>query len=313
MTTRAFARPLELRLPYDRGLDVLAVQQGLRALSLPTGTPDGIYGPQTAAAMRSFQAANSLSPTGVCDEATWQRLFPDAPGSGTSQLSPIGQMMLPLRRDHARFDASVRWRLEQDGLHIDGNDPQGSGGEPQTVRRIWQQYGDTITAACTKYGVPAELVVATIATESSGRADAIRFEPNYASDDATPNQVSPGLMQTLISTAREALSKPDIDRAWLLVPANSIDAGTAYILKQSSQTGFDPPVVACCYNAGSVALNDSPQNRWRMRQFPIGTSEHCDRFVQWFNDCVQVFATLPSKPPVSFAALLADTQPPPVS
>ena len=81
-------------------------------------------------------------------------------------------------RDHARFDGSVRWRLEQDGLHIDGNDPQGSGGEPETVRRIWQQYGDTITAACTKYSVPAELVVATIATESSGRADALRFEPN---------------------------------------------------------------------------------------------------------------------------------------
>ena len=34
MTTRAFARPLELRLPYDRGLDVLAVQQRLRALNL---------------------------------------------------------------------------------------------------------------------------------------------------------------------------------------------------------------------------------------------------------------------------------------
>jgi hypothetical protein len=43
-----------------------------------------------------------------------------------------------------------------------------------------------------------------------------------------------------------------------------------------------------------------------MRQYPIGTSEHCDRFVQWFNDCVQVFAALPNKPPVSFAVLLAD-------
>jgi len=79
MTTRAFARPLELKLPYDRGLDVLAVQQRLRALNMPTGTPDGIYGPQTAAAMRGFQTANSLPPTGACDEATWHRLFPMLP------------------------------------------------------------------------------------------------------------------------------------------------------------------------------------------------------------------------------------------
>jgi peptidoglycan hydrolase-like protein with peptidoglycan-binding domain len=308
MTIRAFERPLELRLPYDRGLDVLAVQQRLRSLNLATGTPDGIYGPQTATAMRAFQTANSLPATSVCDQSTWRQLFPDAPDSSTSQLSRLVQMLLPLRRDHARFEGGARWRLVQDGLHIDGNDPQGSGGEPVTIRRIWENYGDAITSACTTYGVPAELVVATIATESSGRADAIRFEPNYASDDATPNQVSPGLMQTLISTAREALSKPDIDRAWLLVPANSIDAGTAYILKQSSQTGFDPPVAACCYNAGSVALNDSPQNRWRMRQYPIGTSVHCDRFVQWFNDCVLVFSGLPNKPPVSFAVLLTDSQ-----
>src|SRR5215467_15009450 len=140
MTTRAFARPLELKLPYDRGLDVLAVQQRLRALNMPTGTPDGIYGPQTAAAMRSFQAANGLPSTGACDEATWQRLFPAAPDAGTSQLSRLGQMMLPLQRDHARFDGGARWRLEQDGLHIDGGAPQGSGGEPVTIRRIWSQY-----------------------------------------------------------------------------------------------------------------------------------------------------------------------------
>jgi hypothetical protein len=46
-----------------------------------------------------------------------------------------------------------------------------------------------------------------------------------------------------------------------------------------------------------------------MLQYPIGTGEHCDRFVQWFNDCVQVFASLPQPPEVSFARLFA-AQPP---
>ena len=146
--------------------------------------------------------------------------------------------------------------------------------------------------------------MATIATESSGDATAIRFEPRYKSDEATPDQVSPGLMQTLISTARSALGNNAINRSWLLQPDNSIQAGTAYILKQSQHTGFDPPVVACCYNAGSVLPNDSPKNRWRMQQYPIGTSEHCDRFVKWFNDCVTVFAGLTNPPPVSFSARL---------
>ena len=36
--------------------------------------PDGIYGPQTAAAVRSFQRRQGLNPTGVADQATHERL-----------------------------------------------------------------------------------------------------------------------------------------------------------------------------------------------------------------------------------------------
>jgi hypothetical protein len=110
-------------------------------------------------------------------------------------------------------------------------------------------------------------------------------------------------MQTLISTARAVLAKPGIERDWLFVPEHAIQAGTTYILQQSQHTGFDPPMVACCYNAGRIAIEESPRNPWRMLQYPVGTGEHCDRFVQWFNDCLQLFSTL-SPPPVSFVRLL---------
>ena len=149
-----------------------------------------------------------------------------------------------------------------------------------------------------------ELIVATICTELSGNPNAIRLEPGYVSDGATPAKVSPGLMQTLISTARDALPGVAIDRDWLFVPANSIRAGTAYIKKQSGGTKLDPPVVACAYNAGSVVENTGAGNRWRMRQFPIGTSEHCDRFVGWFNDCFRVFGSGVDVPSMSFFRLL---------
>lgn len=36
--------------------------------------PDGIYGPQTAAAVRSFQRRQGVNPTGVVDQATHERI-----------------------------------------------------------------------------------------------------------------------------------------------------------------------------------------------------------------------------------------------
>jgi hypothetical protein len=306
MTVRPFQRILRLDLPYDRGLDVLALQRRLAELNLPVGTPDGIYAQQTAGAMRAWQAREGLPPTGACDEACWNRLFPDAPDAATTSLA---QMVARLRDNHSRFPGGCHWRLDRDGIHIDGNAAHGSGGEPVTVGRIWRSYGEAIARSSARYGVPAELVVATIATESDGKPDAIRFEPGYVSDEATPAKVSPGLMQTLIATARATLANPAVDRQWLLVPENSIQVGTAYILHQSRATDFDPPVVACAYNAGSVILNEGPANRWRMQQYPINTGEHCDRFVEWFNDCMQLFAQLPEKPAVSFAKLFGEQGP----
>jgi hypothetical protein len=41
-----------------------------------------------------------------------------------------------------------------------------------------------------------------------------------------------------------------------------------------------------------------------MRQYPIGTSEHCDRFVKWFNDAVAVLDTHAKAPSVPYSTLL---------
>lgn len=132
----------------------------------------------------------------------------------------------------------------------------------------------------------------------------MREEPGYISDEATPNKVSPGLMQTLISTARGVLADPSLNRQWLLEPGNSIRAGTAYITSQWKLTHLDPPKVACAYNAGSVVYNANATNRWKMRQYPIGTQEHADRFVKWFNDCFVMFERDNVAPNLSFFTVL---------
>jgi Transglycosylase SLT domain len=208
------------------------------------------------------------------------------------------------------FENSVRWRLTRSGVDIEGSGVERTKGAPRTVTAVWDAYGKQIDTAAKAYRVPAELIVATVCTESGGRADAVREEPGYTSDQATPHRVSIGLTQTLLSTAREAMNL-SFGRDWLLVPANAITAGTAYIAGQARQTSLDPPLVAAAYNAGRLRHQDGAENRWKLRQFPIGTGKHVDRFVRFFNDAVDVLYKLGTRPSVCIDALLGDTPPRP--
>lgn len=219
--------------------------------------------------------------------------------------------LAPLRAWHRRFDedGAERWRLTRNGIETKSGGIERTKGKPATVASIWARYKSHILTASARTGVPVELIIATIATESRGDAEALRKEPGYKSDNATPHRVSPGLMQTLISTARSTLGDKSIGRAWLMRPGNSILAGASYIAQQAGSTKLDPPCVAAAYNAGAVYLQKGEANRWKMRQYPIGTGHHCDRFVLWFNDAMAVLREQRDAPANSFTAWLGVTQP----
>ncbi len=203
------------------------------------------------------------------------------------------------------FRDGIRWELTQKGVLCEGETrPKGSGGKPATVTRIWQTFEADIRTAASRYEVPVELILATIATESRGNPAAERSEPGFVSYEETPHRVSIGLMQTLISTAREALGDSALGPENLRDPATAILAGTAYIASQKRVTKFDPPKVACAYNAGGLYHQQGVNNRWKMRQFPIGTGAHADRFVAWFNDCFMVFGDPDDLPEPSFVHAL---------
>ena len=225
--------------------------------------------------------------------------------SSRARRAPVLAALPALTLPHNRFGGAT-WRLTSMGLEVDGV-LEVTAGEPLSALRVWNAWHGSIQRWGRHYAVPVELVMATMLTETNGNASRVRLEPGYVSDESTPHKVSPGLMQTLISTARHALGRPGIDRAWLLEPDHSIEAGTAYIGGQSTATRLDPPVVACAYNAGGVHANDATGNRWRMRQYPIGTGEHADRFVRWFNDCFRMFAQRGDAPGMSFYAAMRDT------
>lgn len=220
-------------------------------------------------------------------------------GRARSELSERLQRRLRELGDLHNVFGGVSWRLLPHGLEVDGTVAH-TPGALETVPRVWRLYGRHIAAAAREFDVPVELIVATICTESGGKPSAVRQEPGYQSDASTPNRVSVGLTQTLISTARETLSRNSINRAWLKVPNNSIRAGTSYIAQQARSTQLDPPKVACAYNAGSLRQNRGIDNRWKLRQFPIGTGKHADRFVLWFNDCFRMFTSGVTTPSVSY-------------
>ena len=191
---------------------------------------------------------------------------------------------------HALSLGSVRWRLADLGVEIEGSGIDRTKGNPTTAKRVWEAFAEPINLAGRRFRLPAEVLIATMCTESGGKESAIRFEPGYVDDEKTPHKVSPGVMQTLISTASSTLSM-SVTRDWLLNGANSIRAGAAYISSQGRKTRFDPPLVGAAYNAGALYQQNGAQNRWKLRQYPIGTGKHCDRFVQFYNDAVEVVAT----------------------
>lgn len=184
-----------------------------------------------------------------------------------------------LTNNHYFASSGASWKLTSKGISIEDAAPNGTMGDPSTVKSIWSHYGDLCSQYAKQYGVPVELIVATIAVESRGN-------PNARRTEAKINDESVGLMQTLVRTARGALGQKDIVGDNLLRPELSIRAGTAYIASQRGTTHFDPPKVAAAYNAGSIRLDRGDANRWKMLCYPTGTGRHIDTFIEFFNDCM---------------------------
>ena len=311
-------RLLRYARPMQRGEDVLLLQRLLRRAD-PAGAGreirvvDGLFGPATSRAVFAFQSRAALEEVdGVVGPVTWTALRAWRDGEGprgvqAPEPAPLldAAMLAALRSPHAVFSGGVRWHLTERGIEIEGRKLAG-GGEPLAVRRAFAWFGDAFRRSAAETGVPVELLVATACTEVLGdtrrfatpeaASCARREEPGFESDEATPSRVSVGLMQTLISTARQVLPRGTtrINAASLEDPAISIAAGAAVIAGAAGRTRLDPPVVACAYNAGAVYEQIGAANHWRMRQYPIGTPNHADRFVTFFNQAMRLGVAEPA-------------------
>jgi hypothetical protein len=287
-------RSLDFRLPLIRGEDVRTAQLALIRAGSLRADADGVFGPATRDAVAAYPRRERLAADGVIGPLTWTRL--------TGQ--PVLKRERPWQDGLRPFLPAVldwhgppvgtgrnRWRLTRAGIEVEGEATPRRNAKPDIAARCWSTHRDTLEAAAARFAVPVELLIATACTESAGRADAVREEPGFTSDAATPNRVSPGLMQTLISTAREALSDPTLDRQMLLDPAVSAAAAAAYIKRQSNATTrFDPPLVATAYNAGSLRMNSDASNPWGLIGTKRGNVWHADTFIAHLGDVYALFA-----------------------
>ncbi|MFM0631227.1 transglycosylase SLT domain-containing protein [Paraburkholderia xenovorans] len=284
-----FTRNLWLTSPMMRGADAAQAQTQLAKLGYKL-TSDGMFGHATSDAVVDFQTHNrALVADGVLGRQTWAILFgettpvlPDRSAADILSADQLGR----LARQHRYFSSSDVWRLVRAGVVI--QDDAGAvctKAERDQVRQVFTEHKEALATILSKVAVPIELVLACICAESGGKPKAERREPGCSTVDPalTPGRVSVGLMQTLLSTARDALRRPGLSLDDLRDPLVSIEAGATYIWRQARLTGFDPPLVAAAYNAGGLRFNDSRANRWKLVQYPIGTSAHVDRFVGAFN------------------------------
>jgi len=229
------------------------------------------------------------------------------------RIPEVSELEKLLQVWHNYENGKIWWRVTSMGVEIKDRGVVKDARYTQQVAEIWKNYQASVLAASRKYGVPIPAIIATISTESNGNPKAYRYEPlfyrRYIKNKDhwknnpyyySPRRVSAsyGLVQIMYTTAYSVGFRGEPED--LYDPRLNIDVGTAYIASrfQVKNHGWDPPKIACAYNAGSVRVTNS--NAWGMYHHP----GHLDRWIPSYNAAIEVIGTSetpapPPKPPDS--------------
>ncbi|MDX2152067.1 MAG: D-alanyl-D-alanine carboxypeptidase family protein [Bryobacteraceae bacterium] len=242
--------------------------------------------------------------------ASWEEEPPAPPVPGVlPQRPPVVPEMVFVNRFGGR-----EWCVTSDGVVIRENGATRllrTDGQPVTVRKILELYEPLIRRLSDKHGVPAQLLIMTIATETAFARQqgftgpvTFRWEPAVkVSDAGAPRfgDYSAGPCQLLGTTARALIRKnrlpmdpfsvapaferrPEPPAALALYdPAVNLELSALCIKEGLRETQGDPVLVAARYNSGG--LRKSSGNPWRLACH----GDHLDRAARWYGDACAVY------------------------
>lgn len=250
--------------------DSAASQGKTQALSEALQTSGAQLGQAAATASRAAEVAAAKPPA----PAPQVVVVPAAPVVEPAVVEPVPvPAVVPAAPWQQGPFGGARWQVLPDGVLVEGDAGVArTVGEPVTVRRVWKEHGPILADVCTRLGVPVEVAVTVLCTESRGVTTATLQEPD--------GRISSGLMQILTVTASEVLGRT-VNAQDLQDPRTNIEAGVGYIAEQKPKTWFDPVLTAAAYNAGGI-YEPRPQdtNRFNLRC----TGDHLERAIRWYGD-----------------------------
>ncbi len=226
----------------------------------------------------------------------------------------------PLSGWHNYRNGSIWWRVTAKGIEIKGKGLLKNWKYNKRSADIWKKFKEPILKASKKHGVPVPVIIATISTESSGEPESYRHEPGFYRryikgktqwkknpyyKESKRISASYGLMQIMYTTAYSVGFRGEPED--LYDPERNIDAGAAYIASsfQRKQHGWDPPKIACAYNAGSVRATN--KNSWGMFHHP----GHLDRWIPSYNGAIKATGATPELPEIIPEPIVEPPQPQP--
>lgn len=155
-----------------RGEPVAALQRLLVSKGYNIGTPDGIFGPKTQAAVANFQRAQGLKPDGIVGPRTWEALRSGGTGTRTTDnFSSTGNRTT----DTSRLGEGTNTRVPQ----TQPQQPQTTPQQPQaqtTPQQPRPQTPTTTTPATTQPAANPRLEAARKLVDARGTATAADAE-----------------------------------------------------------------------------------------------------------------------------------------
>ena len=192
--------------------------------------------------------------------------------------------------EYQRHKGGRGWRYAEDGyilIEKEEGVPR-TKGRPRTMEVMLEDFREELEEASGRFGFAVAELMAIVALESVPIKGTFHRDPASYRWEKRLGEPSVGLVQTLISTAKETNAALglgfDVTEETLKDPRTSILLGAGYLSRLAKRwKTTDVVKLQAAYNAGGIYTSNL--NRWRMR---TNAPDRTGAFIRWHNDALAV-------------------------